>query len=176
MDFPTKRYFRADRTPLKYGSEPTSISLDCADANEWNETGSTGGVMWDGDVPRFKTTTERRYELLPGADAQRNRITDAEILDGFEWASVKFPLTLENQSNFSQLYTLSKDNLLVYPKKVWAGLSSTELNDAAEVQEFYLEGIAHVEACLDAGFTQKQAFRSMNYVTLKKWMSDNRSV
>ena len=114
-----------------------------------------------------------REELIVLCDEQRNRITDAEILAGFEWAGIQFPLTLENQNNFSQLYTLSKDELVVYPKKVWTGLSSTELNDAQEVKEFYLAGIAHVEACLDAGFTQKQAFRNMDYDTLEKWMSDN---
>jgi len=175
MSFPTKRYFRADHNPLPAG-EVTAFSLDCASVEQWNESGSADNVMWDGDTPRFKTTTEKRDDLLPGADSQQNRITDAAILAGFEWASVTFPLTLENQNNFSQLYALSKDELIVYPKKVWSGLSSTELDDAQEVKEFYLTGIAHVEACLDAGFAQKQAVRNMNYNTLNKWMSDNSSI
>ena len=129
--------------------------------------------MWDEDKPRFKTDDEKKAELLPGADALQNTLTDAAILAGFEWASVQFPLTWENQNNFSQLYTLSKDGLIMYPKKVWTGLTSTELDDADEVKDFYLAGIAHVENCLDAGFAQKQLFRDMSYGALREWMDDN---
>jgi len=115
-------------------------------------------------------------ELIDNCDVARNTITELAIINGFDWppsSGVRFHLTIENQTNFSNLYLLSTQDLLVYPKTVWSGIETFSLVDKPAVESFYLAGVAHKELCLDQGLLAKQAFRTMSYTELTQWLIDN---
>jgi len=115
-------------------------------------------------------------ELIESCDEKRNTITELAIINGFDWppsSGVRFHLTIENQTNFSNLYLLSTQDLLVYPKTVWSGIETFSLVDKPAVESFYLAGVAHKELCLDQGLLAKQAFRTMSYTELTQWLIDN---
>ena len=115
-------------------------------------------------------------ELIDNCDVARNTITELAIINGFDWppsSGVRFHLTIENQTNFSNLYLLSTQDLLTYPKTVWSGIETFSLIDKPAVESFYLAGVAHKELCLDQGLLAKQAFRTMSYTELTQWLIDN---
>lgn len=115
-------------------------------------------------------------ELIDSCDALRNAITSDSIIFGFDWppsSGVRFHLTIENQTNFSNLYILSTQDLLTYPKTVWSGVDTFNLMNKQAVEDFYLAGVAHKELCLDQGLLAKQAFRTMSYNELAQWLVDN---
>ena len=114
--------------------------------------------------------------LITQCDELRNRITNANILNGFEWppsSGTRFYLTQENQMNFSNLYMQSTNNLCDYPETIWTGVETLELATAQAVEDFYLAGVMYVKSCLSAGLVDKQSFRSMTLAELKQWMADN---
>ena len=115
-------------------------------------------------------------ELIDNCDVARNTITELAIINGFDWppsSGVRFHLTIENQTNFSNLYLLSTQDLLTYPKTVWSGIETFSLVDKPDVESFYLAGVAHKELCLDQGLLAKQAFRTMSYTELTQWLIDS---
>ena len=115
-------------------------------------------------------------KLIKQCDSVRNSITENNILIGFDWppsGGVRFYMSQENQINFSNLYQLSVQDLLSYPKTIWSGTDTMQLVNKQAVQDFYLAGVAHIELQLDQGLLAKQAFRTMSYGELTQWLSDN---
>ena len=115
-------------------------------------------------------------DLLNQCDAIRNAITDSNILSGFDWPpsdGVHFYLTPENQMNFTNLYVQSKNGLVSYPKTVWSGVETFQLQSAQDVEDFYLAATNHVELQLNQGLLAKQAFRTMTLSELEQWLADN---
>ena len=133
---------------------------------EWTSEGVTSSDL----------TSIAKNKLIDKCDLARNTITALAIINGFDWppsSGVRFHLTIENQTNFSNLYMLSTQDLLTYPKTVWSGIETFSLVDKPAVESFYLAGVAHKELCLDQGLLAKQAFRTMSHTELTQWLIDN---
>ena len=115
-------------------------------------------------------------KLIKQCDSVRNSITENNIFIGFDWppsGGVRFYMSQENQINFSNLYQLSVQDLLSYPKTIWSGTDTMQLVDKQAVKDFYLAAVAHIELQLDQGLLAKKAFRAMTYEELKQWLFDN---
>lgn len=115
-------------------------------------------------------------ELIESCDEKRNTITENNILIGFDWppsGGVRFYMSQENQINFSNLYQLSVQDLLSYPKTIWSGIDTMQLVDKQAVQDFYLAGVTYIELQLNQGLLAKQAFRTMSYTELTQWLIDH---
>ena len=99
---------------------------------------------------------ERTIESLI-ADSERsiNNDTDRKILNDFVWRGNKFYLTLENQTNFANMFVAKE--FLNYPVTVKTQDGFIELADQSEVTEFYLFGINFVKQCLEDGWQRKAA-------------------
>ena len=82
-----------------------------------------------------------------------NKKTDRKILDDFSWNGHDFYLTLENQTNFANLF-IARD-FLTYPQTIKTKFGFATLNSKEEVQEFYLAGVAFVKQCLEEGWQEK---------------------
>lgn len=82
-----------------------------------------------------------------------NKKTDRKILDDFTWNGHDFYLTLENQTNFANLF-IARD-FLTYPQTIKTKFGFATLNSKEEVQEFYLAGVAFVKQCLEEGWQEK---------------------
>ena len=177
MEYPKDREFDENKMPLKEGLVGAYV-LSCVDVSEWNMSGNPEATILENDEVRFKTAEEiiPIEELIESCDLIRNTITELSIINGFDWppsAGVRFNLTIENQTNFSNLYLLSTQDLLTYPRTVWSGVETFSLVDKQAVEDFYLAGVAHKELYLDQGLLAKQAFRTMSYAELTQWLADN---
>ena len=82
-----------------------------------------------------------------------NKKTDRKILDDFSWNGHDFYLTLENQTNFANLF-IARD-FLTYPQTIKTKFGFATLNNKEEVQDFYLAGVAFVKQCLEEGWQEK---------------------
>lgn len=97
---------------------------------------------------------ERSVEsLIADSDRNINRETDNKILNDFTWRDNKFYLTMENQTNFANMFVAKE--FLSYPVTVKTQDGFIELADQSEVTEFYLAGINFVKQCLEEGWTRK---------------------
>lgn len=115
-------------------------------------------------------------DLIDLCDDKRNPITENNIINGFDWppsGGVRFYMSQENQINFSNLYMLSVQDKVSYPKTIWSGVDTFQLVDKKAVEDFYLAGVSHVEYQLDQGLLAKNAFRKMTYEELKIWLDNN---
>ena len=61
-----RRYYDGE-TPLKKGSTPTDVYLECADNNEWNRSGSPKQLVFEDGAVRFKTELELADKVKPEA-------------------------------------------------------------------------------------------------------------
>lgn len=89
------------------------------------------------------------------ADAERsiNRETDNKILNDFAWDGNEFYLTMENQTNFANMFVAKE--YLQYPVTIKTKTGFVELENQAEVTEFYLAGINFIKTCLEDGWRKK---------------------
>ena len=89
------------------------------------------------------------------ADIERsiNRETDNKILNDFVWNGQEFYLTMENQTNFANMFVAKE--YLQYPVTIKTKTGFIELETQAEVTEFYLAGINFIKNCLEDGWRRK---------------------
>lgn len=99
---------------------------------------------------------ERTIEsLISDSERSINNDTDRKILNDFVWRGNKFYLTLENQTNFANMFVAKE--FLSYPVTVKTQDGFIALADQTEVTEFYLAGINFVKQCLEEGWQRKAA-------------------
>lgn len=94
-----------------------------------------------------------KQHILNSKIEEINLKTDRKILDDFTWNGHDFYLTLENQTNFANLF-IARD-FLTYPQTIKTKFGFATLNSKEEVQEFYLAGVAFVKQCLEEGWQEK---------------------
>lgn len=82
-----------------------------------------------------------------------NKNTDEKILNEFVWNDEEFYLTIENQTNFANLF-IAKD-YITYPQTIKTKNGYFVLNNKEEVTEFYLAGVTFIKECLEAGWQEK---------------------
>jgi hypothetical protein len=82
-----------------------------------------------------------------------NASTDEKILNGFTFDGHEFYLTMENQTNFANMFIARE--YLEYPQKVKTKTGFMELPDADEVGAFYLAGVYFIKQCIEAGWVEK---------------------
>lgn len=109
--------------------------------------------------------------------------TDEKILCGYPWTvlhgddagkEVKVWLSKENQTNYKAKYDLhyQKPEALTFPTvyKIAEDENKVgifeEFADFAELEQFYLGGIAYIEATVQAGWAEKKAFDWTPYEAL----------
>jgi hypothetical protein len=82
-----------------------------------------------------------------------NRSTDEKILNDFVWKDQEFYLTIENQTNFANLF-IARD-FMEFPQTIKTKTGYAQLTSKAEVEEFYLAGVSFVKQCLEEGWKEK---------------------
>ena len=92
--------------------------------------------------------------LIRLSEERINSETDDIILNNFVYQDNEFYLTMENQTNFANMF-IAKD-FLTYPQRVKTKTGFMELNSKEEVQMFYLAGVAFVKECLENGWVRKE--------------------
>ena len=98
----------------------------------------------------YKPTVEEEIEQ---SVETINKETDERILNDFRWRDYEFYLSLENQFNFKNLFDLRE--IKEYPITIKTKTGFAALEDAIEVEEFYLSGVKFVEECLKEGWKRK---------------------
>lgn len=98
----------------------------------------------------YKPTLEEEIE---NSIQSINEETDRKILNEFVWNDNEFYLTMENQTNFANMY-IAKD-FLDYPQTIKTKDGFMELADEVEVSNFYLAGVQFIKQCLEDGWRQK---------------------
>lgn len=91
--------------------------------------------------------------LINNSNKKINLDTDRKILNGFTYNGYEFYLTMENQTNFANMF-IAKD-FLTYPQKVKTKTGFMELQDTSEVTNFYLAGVYFIKQCIEAGWVEK---------------------
>lgn len=84
-----------------------------------------------------------------------NKETDRRILNDFVYNDCEFYLTVENQTNFANMF-VARD-FLEYPQKIKTKTGYMDINSKEEVQSFYLAGVQFVKKCLEDGWREKDA-------------------
>jgi hypothetical protein len=82
-----------------------------------------------------------------------NERTDEKILNDFVWKDQEFYLTIENQTNFANLF-IARD-YLEFPQTIKTKTGYFTLNNKEEVTEFYLSGVNFIKTCLEEGWEEK---------------------
>ncbi len=165
-----KRYFDNDTLAPLPEHSTSSVFLDCPTLADWQTAGGLSNLVVEDGQPRFKNDEEKRAELMVTADQMTNANTSKLINEGFLYAGIVFPQDLEGQLNFSELQRLAVAGHIDYPYEVWNGQESTELADAAEVEVFYLSGIAHKSGLMNAGRATRIANRNLSLAALQSYV------
>jgi hypothetical protein len=92
-----------------------------------------------------------------------NEHTDEKILNDFVWKDQEFYLTIENQTNFANLF-IARD-YLTFPQTIKTKTGYFTLNNKEEVTEFYLAGVNFIKTCLEEGWEAKN--RTEEYIKNK---------
>lgn len=100
--------------------------------------------------PEYKPTLE---QLIEQSNQAINEITDKKILNDFVYEGNEFYLTMENQTNFANMF-IARD-FLEYPQQVKTKDGFYEIKDVSEVSGFYLAGVNFIKECLEDGWKQK---------------------
>lgn len=82
-----------------------------------------------------------------------NKQTDEKILNDFTWKDNEFYLTMQNQTNFANMF-IAKD-YMDYPITIKTKTGFTILSNQQQVTDFYLSGIGFVKKCLEQGWQKK---------------------
>lgn len=82
-----------------------------------------------------------------------NHETDKKILNDFVYQDNEFYLTMENQTNFANMF-IARD-FMEYPQLVKTKTGFMEIKDAGEVSGFYLSGVNFIKTCLEEGWKKK---------------------
>lgn len=87
------------------------------------------------------------------SDDSINAVTDERILNDFTYNDAEFYLTMENQTNFANMFIARE--FLEYPQTVKTKTGFIILANKEEVQNFYLAGVNFVKQCLENGWKEK---------------------
>ena len=123
---------------------------------------TSNGVSYTNDE---KTILENGYSiyvkpkpslesLIRLSEERINSETDEVILNNFVYKNNEFYLTIENQTNFANLF-IAKD-FLTYPQKIKTKTGFMELNSKEDVQSFYLSCVSFVKECIESGWKTKE--------------------
>lgn len=100
------------------------------------------------------TPPKKSIEQLIQESVERiNKQTDEKILNDFVWNENEFYLTMENQTNFANMY-ISKE-YLTYPVTIKTKTGFMTLNSKEQVTQFYLAGVGFIQKCLEQGWKKK---------------------
>lgn len=121
------------------------------------------GIVYTNDEKLLNEHGYTRYEYVPPklsleaeieiSNDNINRNTDEKILNEFVYNGYEFYLTMENQTNFANMF-IARD-FLTYPQKVKTKNGFMELEDASEVTKFYLAGVQFIKECIETGWVEK---------------------
>jgi hypothetical protein len=121
------------------------------------------GIVYTNDEKLLNEHGYTRYEYVPPklsleaeiklSNDNINRDTDEKILNKFEYNGYEFYLTMENQTNFANMF-IARD-FLTYPQTIKTKDGFMVLEDASEVTNFYLAGVQFVKECLEEGWQKK---------------------
>jgi hypothetical protein len=121
------------------------------------------GIVYTNDEKLLNEHGYTRYEYVPPklsleaeiklSNDNINRDTDEKILNKFEYNGYEFYLTMENQTNFANMF-IARD-FLTYPQTIKTKDGFMVLEDASEVTNFYLAGVQFVKQCLEEGWQEK---------------------
>ena len=81
-------------------------------------------------------TKQTVQQLINLSDQKINKQTDAKILNDFVWNNQEFYLTMENQTNFANMYIASR--YLKFPQQVKTKTGFYEIKNRFECERFYL--------------------------------------
>lgn len=91
-----------------------------------------------------------------------NERTDERILSGFVWQGKQVWLSQENQRNFSEAHRMAQaqpELVLPVTFKIGEGEDGTPtyhtFSDFDELNDFYVSAFAHINQCLQEGWTEK---------------------
>lgn len=98
----------------------------------------------------YKPTLE---ELIAESDNSINVQTDAKILNDFIFKGEQFYLTMENQTNFANMF-IAKD-YLNFPQAVKTKTGFYNIRDKYQCEQFYLAGIYFIKKCIEEGWKNK---------------------
>ena len=101
-------------------------------------------------APVIEKTKE---QLIIESNNRLNRECDEKILNGFVYKGEEFYLTIENQTNFANMY-IAKE-FLTYPQTIKTKKGFLALASQEDVTDFYLAGINFVKACLEECWAAK---------------------
>ena len=93
-------------------------------------------------------------ELIKESDDRINKETDDKILNDFSYNGEDFYLSIENQINFANMFTVK--DYLTYPQTIKTKTGYTQLSSSEDVTNFYLSGIQFVKKCLEECWSEKQ--------------------
>jgi hypothetical protein len=120
-------------------------------------------IVYTNDEKLLNEHGYTRYEYVPPklsleaeiklSNDNINRDTDEKILNKFEYNGYEFYLTMENQTNFANMF-IARD-FLTYPQTIKTKDGFMVLEDASEVTNFYLAGVQFVKQCLEEGWQKK---------------------
>lgn len=100
------------------------------------------------------TPPKKSIEQLIQESVERiNKQTDEKILNDFVWNENEFYLTMQNQTNFANMY-ISRD-YLSYPITIKTKTGFMNLSNQEQVTDFYLAGVGFVQKCLEEGWRKK---------------------
>lgn len=139
-----KRYIKDN----KIYSLPIVIQKDGKTICTNNET-----IIFQNGYSIYTPPTKSIEELIEQSVQIINRETDEKILNNFVWKENQFYLTMENQTNFANMF-ISKD-FLAYPITIKTKNGFMNLSNQEQVTDFYLAGVGFVQKCLEQGWIKK---------------------
>lgn len=101
----------------------------------------------------YTPPTKSVEQLIQESVERINKETDEKILNNFVWNENEFYLTMENQTNFANMF-ISKE-YLSYPITIKTKTGFMNLSDQSQVKDFYLAGVGFVQKCLEQGWVKK---------------------
>ena len=102
-------------------------------------------------IPQPEKTLQ---QLINQSNNRINKICDRKILNDFVWNNEQFYLTMENQTNFANMYMIR--DLLTYPQTIKTKTGYIQLYNYSDVENFYISGVNFVKQCLEQCWTNKQ--------------------
>ena len=104
----------------------------------------------------YKGINRSIQEQINAVTRAVNYETDNKILNDFVYRGAEFYLTMQNQTNFANMFIARE--YLEYPQQIKTKTGYYKLLNADEVKDFYLAGIAFVKKCLEDGWNKKDTY------------------
>lgn len=104
--------------------------------------------------PEEPTIEEKMNSEIEDMINSVNKQTDNKILNNFVWRENEFYLTIENQTNFANMYIARE--FLTFPQTIKTKTGYLDIASIEDVQDFYLSAINFVKTNLESGWKEKQ--------------------